>query len=246
MQLEHILFLKSISPMTASYISDLTFRKLLFGIVICLMAGFSTHANDTSATPSPLIPHVTCIDSVCSIYFQGMFNGNTITSDPLPMTTQLKDDTLWQPQRQSEEALQIAGVEAPFGWTIGSDETEVEIFLKPLFENKGDTFALKYMVMQIAGFEHVGRAYQFLAINYKADKLETARLFAPKAGPQSRVTASSADGITLEDRTYNIATDEFTPSYTRYEWYDGATSPMLASPEELDAIYEQNDISSNE
>lgn len=206
----------------------------------------SAHANNKEASIPPLIPQVKCVDTVCSIYFQGMVNGNTITSEPLPMTTQLKDDTLWQPQRQSDEALTIAGVDAPFGWTIGADETEVEVFLKPLFEGKGDTTARKYMVMQLAGFEHVGRAYQFLTINYNADKLVVARLFAPKAGPQSRVTRSSANGVVLEDRIYDAETDAFIPSYTRYEWYEGATAPALASPNELDAIYEQNDIRSNE
>lgn len=193
----------------------------------------------------PLMPRVECDAGVCEISFTGVFDGKSLSSQPLPMPYTVESAPAWQPRILSDEALKIDGTKAPYGWRLGSSESEMDIYLTPLTEFGMEGTPLLFMIEQFAGSEHVGVATQFLSVNYDDTELTTARLFAPSAGPQTRVTSADTAGVRTMYKQFNPETDEFEPTYDYYEWYSGATAPMLASAAEMEQINAETDRLSN-
>lgn len=194
----------------------------------------------------PLLPTVNCVEAKCDITFSGVFNGQTLTSEALSMKVPAEEGDYWQPRIMSDEAIKMEGFKAPYGWLIGEDENEMQIFLTSLSDDCDDTyFPGLFMIEQRAGFEHVGVAYHFFAPRFDNTALATARVFPPSAGPQKRVTSADATGVRVESQAYDPETGGFAPRYEQYEWYSGAHSQMLGSEAEMEEIYQQNDAISN-
>ncbi len=214
------------------------------GIVISIQS--YAQAPTAPELMSPLLPVVTCDDSLCQISLSGVFNGRTLISDPLSMPFSVEDNPHWQPRSLSEEALKINGDKAPHGWRIGDAEQEMEILLTPLTELGMEDNPLLFMVEQRAGFEHVGRAYHFMGLDFAGKNLKTIRKFGPNAGPQPEITYASTYGVRLLLKQYNPETGDFDDVYEQYEWYSGAESVMLGSEAEMEEIYAQEDILMNE
>jgi len=112
----------------------------------------------------PLMPVINCENHVCDVRFSGVFEGQTLITDPLPMKISVKETRHWQPRIRSNEVLKMDSETAPFGWLLGDNETEMELYLTPLAEKFEDGNARHFMVEQRAGFEHVGIAYRFYVL----------------------------------------------------------------------------------
>ncbi len=225
-------------------------KPLLLGAIMSVTGGVvSVHAQATMqpADMPPLMPSVTCVEAKCDITFSGVFNGHTLTSEVLSMKVPAGEGDYWQPRIMSDEAIKMEGFKAPYGWLIGEDENEMQIFLTSLSDDCDDTyFPGLFMIEQRAGFEHVGVAYHFFAPRFDNTALATARVFPPSAGPQKRVTSANATGVRVESQAYDPETGGFVPRYEQYEWYSGAHSQMLGSESEMEEIYQQMDILTNE
>lgn len=247
--LGHLNFKRPENESDRIFIMSLKSRYIGFAAALSL-SFYGPFAAAQAPTPAvempPLIPEVHCENSKCKVTFTGMFDGQTLRAEALPMAFSVSDTPYWQPRFMSDEALKIDGEDAPYGWLIGEEEEQVELYLTPLTELGMEDSPLLFMVEQRAGFEHVGVAYRFYSVNTEQMRLSTAREFGPSAGPQIRVTAADTQGVRTMSQSYNTETGEFEPVFEQYEWYSGAESMMLGSESEMNAIYAQEDILMNE
>lgn len=196
-----------------------------------------------------LWPEMDCADYVCTITMTGVFEGQTLRAEPLPMAVKMAEGQSAQPVALTREQTLMEGVKNSHGWLWGKQESEQALFLTPLFEDEfqaesasGSTL---FMVHQMAGFEHVGHGYQFLSVSYEGDALVTALQIAPSIGPSEFVLSADTTGVTTKQNIFDPVSGDFTDTKKFYEWYSGAAAPMLGTQEEMERIYEQNDIAGN-
>lgn len=212
------------------------------------LSAVSSHTASADEYFPPLLPQITCKASICKIVFSGVFGGESLTTDVLEMKFSTEEIPNWQPRFQSTDMLKMEGIDATYGWWIG-ENSEVEIYLTPLGDpidyGSDPSASGLFMIEQRAGFERVGVAYKFIAINYDRSRLVTVLDIPPAIGPQKTVTAADIYGVRLKEQRYNPETGGFDPAYIQYEWYSGADSESLGSVDEIDAINSQNDAVGN-
>lgn len=216
-------------------------RAILLAVALISVGILSACSPAQMQTAPPLVPEMNCAASQCDIIFTGVFDGQKLTSEPLPLRFKGEDLSKPTARAMSEEALKANGITAPFGWRIGGEEhQEMEVYLTALrAANKASPENSVFMIEQRFGSELIGYGYKFLTLSYSGDKLVTARDIQTLAGPQKRVEAASTENVRVKAYNYNPDTGDLDAVFIDYKWYDGPEGRLLGSPEEIEDITSQ-------
>lgn len=184
-------------------------------------APFEGEVSATPRDPAPisLRPDVSCESNICTIRMKTKFGGTTSLSEPLPYKGRIYDGDDWFPRAYPKDKLP-EGVS--YGWTVGYDEGETDIFVTDMLYDKWDQAnSGRFLVEQRAGFEHVGRHFKVFATDPKTEELYTAFDFPHIMGPVVvRMEPYAMDGVLISYDWYSEDIPTPYPGSIFYEWVE--------------------------
>lgn len=203
-------------------------------------SGDTISATPRDPAPISLRPVVDCEENVCTIKMKTKWGGSTSISEPLAYEGSLYAGDDWFPRAISEEELEARGPDgASYGWTVGYDEGETDIFVTDIKEDPyADAMSGRFIVEQWAGFEHIGRHIRVLATDYETGELYTA-LDLPHANGPVRVSVEPHlnEGVLVR---YDWLDDTIPTPYPGSIFYDWTKTPESDGREIL-AVIEETD-----